>query len=738
LLACLVGALAGTTATATPTVGDTRVAGRDVRGHHRQPKLVTKWESLRQLAADAVATGEARVSPKGTVRLHNGQFVDYALEGTDHIVVLLAEFSDPGRGEIAKPDPSTNNWRYWIPDFSRAHYEEMLFEPGSYGPGVSMRDYYLQQSSGRYTVEGQVSRWVTIDAPESEFGANSPEGGDGSDNLNGPVYRVVEAALDATEGVDHGLNWNPSVVDVWDRYDCDGDGDFDEPDGYIDHFEIVHAGEGEEGGGGAQGGDAIWSHRWYAGQEGIGTVGPGDCDFGGYKVPGERLWVGDYTIQPEDGGVGVFAHEFGHDLGLPDLYDLGNAENGVGFWSLMASSWASNDLWTIGTNPTHMDPWSKQVLGFLGSDLQVMNVGDTGRVSLGPAEGATAGNAQVLRVNLPNYERTEQVFAPDGDDPFYYYSTKGDGLDTAMVQFLDAPLAADTTLSFRANYDIELDWDYAYVLYTMDGFNTWDFAETSVSTDTNPNGQNFGNGITGTSGDWIDVTATIPAGADGIGFEYWTDGAVVGEGFAVDSISLGGGPVDTAEDTSAWTFLDFVVVENGEITTNNFHYYLIESRNYIRTDRSLCGAYNFLTADYLEKQCYADGVLVWYRDGGYSDNDVSSHAGHGMLLPVDSHPGALVSPRQGDYWRTRWQIWDAPFGLESHAVTLHELNRAGKSFGKRYESDAQNLFRDAVAGAYWNPAIPHNSVITPGSGLKVKILDVEEDGMTYLIKVAWV
>ncbi|MER6693333.1 immune inhibitor A domain-containing protein, partial [Streptomyces minutiscleroticus] len=35
------------------------------------------------------------------------------------------------------------------------------------------------------------------------------------------------------------------------------------------------------------------------------------------RLPGCGIWVGDYTIQPENGGLGVFAHEYGHDLGLP-------------------------------------------------------------------------------------------------------------------------------------------------------------------------------------------------------------------------------------------------------------------------------------------------------------------------------------------------------------------------------------------------------------------------------------
>ena len=48
------------------------------------------------------------------------------------------------------------------------------------------------------------------------------------------------------------------------------------------------------------------------------------------------IWIGDYTTEPENGGLGVFAHEFGHDLGLPDLYDTAGGDNGTGFWTLMS------------------------------------------------------------------------------------------------------------------------------------------------------------------------------------------------------------------------------------------------------------------------------------------------------------------------------------------------------------------------------------------------------------------
>ena len=45
------------------------------------------------------------------------------------------------------------------------------------------------------------------------------------------------------------------------------DGNFNEPDGYIDHFQIVHAGGDQADGDPHQGEDAIWSHRWKAFQD---------------------------------------------------------------------------------------------------------------------------------------------------------------------------------------------------------------------------------------------------------------------------------------------------------------------------------------------------------------------------------------------------------------------------------------------------------------------------------------
>ena len=64
------------------------------------------------------------------------------------------------------------------------------------------------------------------------------------------------------------INAYLKTFDIEDRYDINNNGNFSEPDGVIDHFQIVHAGGDEAAGDPAYGTDAIWSHRWRAGSGG--------------------------------------------------------------------------------------------------------------------------------------------------------------------------------------------------------------------------------------------------------------------------------------------------------------------------------------------------------------------------------------------------------------------------------------------------------------------------------------
>ena len=125
-------------------------------------------------------------------------------------------------------------------------------------------------------------------------------------------------------------------------------------------------------------------------------------------------------------------------------------------------------------------------------------------------------------------------FAGDG-----YYSGSGDNLNQVLAMKRPYLVSAGDTLSMHITWDIETDWDYGYVDVSSDGGGSWASIAGNITTNTNPNGTNLGNGITGNSGGW--VVGEFPldsfAGQDIlIRIRYVTDGAVVEPGLTVDNL----------------------------------------------------------------------------------------------------------------------------------------------------------------------------------------------------------
>ena len=719
-------------------------------------ELGVRQRALKEQALEMVVNGKAS-GP--VVEVAKGQFVELTREDEDLIWTVLAEFGDlespfgvlqggapgPQHNQIPEPDRSVDNTTIWAPDFSQDYYENLLF---SEAPGaVSMRNFYIENSSNRYTVDGDVTDWAHVPYRAAHYGRDwcgsivcSTTWWFVRDSLTAWYDSQVAAGMTAAE-IDDYL----SKFDVWDRYDHDGDGNFDEPDGYIDHFQSVHAGEGQETGGGAFGSDAIWSHRWYAQVTPIGSGGPTLDDgtvvpFGGVKVGGSKYWIGDYTIEPENGGVGVFAHEYAHDLGLPDLYDTaGNTcgsacENSTAFWTLMSSGSYGNDgTVDIGGKPTHMGAWEKFQLGWL--NYEVAFAGSRSQHKLGPAS-ANTKQAQGLFVVLPDKRIVTDIGDPYAGSAFYY-SGQGNNLDHVMYKEYALPAGASVTA--QVNYDIELDWDYAYLVVSNDGGATWTSVDTSESTTDDPHGQNFGFGITGASGGWTELTADLSA-YDGqtvlVGFHYWTDGAVVNPGFMVDEIDVAGVETLGAEGDEGVT-LDGFSVSTGTEEGSYFNAYLAEFRVYRGFDDALrTGPYNFGFLDnpalgnWVERFSYQDGMLVSYWDTSQTDNSTSAHPGEGLILPIDAHPQTMYRA-DGGIWRPRIQSYDSTFGLDpTDALTLHWLSQP--SFHPSLP--AAPVFNDTVQ--HYNPEVPTAGVIHPNTGTKIWVKSVSTRGNFMQVEVS--
>jgi immune inhibitor A len=712
LLALLTVAFTTAAGAGTPRTRDVARQDAGTATAHNLPGPLTKeFEARREAGLEMKLRGEA---PGKVARLGKNKYVELVREKTDPVFVIITEFGNarhsafpdtnpngspasdaltfdgPEHNKIPAPDRSVDNSTLWQADFNQAHYQNMYFN--------RMAAYFERQSSNRYSVVGDVNGWVKVPFNEARYGRDVC----GSIVCNNTWFLIRDAMSYWVQGQLAAGKTDAQIVDYlkqfdkWDRYDLDGDGNFNEPDGFIDHFQIVHAGGDQAAGDPQQGTDAIWSHRWYAavsaggpgGLPGV-NIGQGGASGG---LPGGipnhpvGMWVGDYTIQPENGGLGVFAHEYSHDLGLPDLYDTsgntGGAENSTAFWTLMSSGANIGDGGPngIGDAPTDWGAWEKMQLGWLGCETcaggkfyKTVDYGDSARLKLGPNDAASKLGLQAAFAVLPDKKKETNVGVPKTGS-YFYWSTSGDDLNTTMSK----PVSAGGSLTADVSYDTEQHFDYAFIEASTNGGATYTPVVTNRSTPAadDQSGINAsGAGIDGTTGGaYVPLTATLPAGTNAIRVRYTTDGGVALPGFRIDNIAINGAPVGTAEADEGWTFNGFIRTTGTEISFH-FNAYVMENRQYDEYDRSLRTAYNFgflnTKPDWVEHYPYQDGLLVSYWDESFNDNSVGDHPGGGLILPVDAHP-SFEHWSNGQYMRQRIQSYDSTFGLErTDPITLH-------------------------------------------------------------------
>ncbi len=126
--------------------------------------LTNKLLELREQALQAKLNGKAYGKVHEVAR---GQFVELEREGEGAVWTVLGEFADVKHNSIPQPDRTLNNTTIWRPDFSPAYYMDMLFDESPLGN--SMRKFYIEQSSGRYAVHGDVTDWVTVPGVAADY-----------------------------------------------------------------------------------------------------------------------------------------------------------------------------------------------------------------------------------------------------------------------------------------------------------------------------------------------------------------------------------------------------------------------------------------------------------------------------------------------------------------------------------------------------------------------------------------
>lgn len=249
-----------------------------------------------------------------------------------------------------------------VEKYTAAKFQEHLFDGPN--PTKTLTQFYTEISYGQMLLTGDCLGWYST--PRS-FDYYVHDGGSRNAGL---VYGGPDFTIDLMVEADKTVDFSKYVKYV----DAEG--------AHVPQLGIVHTGADA-----ASGGDNIWSHRWNIRwrlnqRKSSGTdtiVIPSNVLASGRYITNDTyqgqpvIIDGDYAIHPELAGssnlngdlkqIGVFAHEFGHIFGLPDLYDTDGSSEGLGNWCLMAGGSYGGDGNHEAT-PVHMSAWCKVQLGW--------------------------------------------------------------------------------------------------------------------------------------------------------------------------------------------------------------------------------------------------------------------------------------------------------------------------------------------------------------------------------------
>jgi immune inhibitor A len=561
----------------------------------------------------------------------------------------------------------------------------------------------------------------------------------GIDDACGPTAKIV---YDAASLADPDLDYN----------------DFDsDKDGVVDFLNLMFAGDGGNGSTSVTGINNVWPHksdlRYYF-TDANGESGYVSNDQLRNHEGAPMYWadstrkqmtttntgipvfvrVGPYNVNPEAAveKMSVIAHEYGHSLGLPDFYSTGSRST-MGSWELMASDYAQ-----------FMTVFSRQDLGWIvpveaqdGQYTLRESKKDTGTITWKRPDGTPytltgpgIHNADALRIGLPTVKLIDSVpsgahawYSGSGDD----FGCPGHTLDIFLPDLVNYANATAVTLKMKELYEIEWDWDYAFVLASTDGGQTWTSLvskKTTTMDGYNPNNAEcytrYGNGITGVSGDpnlltntnrhlgsypaalWIDdeFDLTPFKGKEVLlRFSYFTDAATAKRGWFVDDIVINADGHDVyksdfeGSDENTRLFPTGWIRVSSADGVSDDHAYYVEMRDRVSWDK------DGKNQSDRGVPTWAPGMAILYTDESHGYGNIGNDNQPAQTV-VDSQPqpgnmtpnldDAAFTTTPGDntfdgcthidnYHTADSDVWKLPSGVQLTLTSITGLSQDGVS-----------------------------------------------------------